>query len=363
MSNNYFKLSETLGGDLRDDRWSGPRGEVLIELKRSNNARDARDVLLGLAYALEGLSGTQALCLLTKSRFTRARLHEELGLFRSVLRPDLAERVYLAAMDEQDTVIGELPQDSPELRKFLKWLTLREFNAGGGRVSRQSVKSHVLSLLLDGRVLPTLSALQRTTKASHPTVSAAIEELTEQGLNPTKRKNRGMPPLSQTPSWEVWKRLAEAHAAERRVVRFVDPSAMARPIVDMVQRLRSLQERGLASAVTLGGVLGAKNYDSDLDITAAPRLDLSIFDTDTSFVRQLDAGLVESDDKQAKPVLVIHFAQAGERFTEISDVGRIAPPLECLADLLEIGLVSEARNFLAVLNLRADFKRDQAITS
>ena len=359
MTNSYFKSPATLNGDLRGGRWNGPTGEVLIEVKRSNNARDARDALLGLAYLMDGAPAkTDALCLLAKSRFTRARLHEELGLFRSVVRPDLAARVYLAAIDEYDTLIGELPQDSLALRSFLRELAQREINVGGGRVSRQSVKSHVLNLLLDGRVLPTLSALQRTTKASHPTVSAAIKELTEQGLQLANRKSGSPGTTWQATSWEVWKRLAEAHSAERRVVRFVDPGRMARSILDLAQRLKSLQDRGLAPAVTLGGVLGAQHYDPNLNITAAPRLDLSIFDTDTGFVRQLDAGLVESEDKQAKAVLVVHVAQTGARFTEISDAGRVAPPLECLADLLEIGLTAEARDFFVALNFLADFKRD-----
>jgi DNA-binding transcriptional ArsR family regulator len=358
MTSGYFKPTATENSGVNIARWNGRAAEVFIEVKCTSNARDARDALLGLAYRIDDLPVDEALCLLAKSRFTPARLIEELGLFRSVVRPDLAARVYLASIDEAGTMIGALPQDSPELRKFLRELVQREINAGGGRVSRQSVKSHVLNLLLDGRVPPTLSALQRTTKASHPTVSAALKELTEQGLHPANRKNSSTSATGQEPNWEVWKRLAEAHAAERRVMRFVDPSGMSRSIVDMAQRLKSLQDRGLAAVVTLGGVLGAKHYDPDFDITAAPRLDLSVFDTDISFVRQLDAGLVESDDKQAKAVLVVHFAQTGVRFTEISDAGRVAPPLECLADLLEIGLTSEARSFLNALSIRADFKRD-----
>jgi hypothetical protein len=82
MTNSYLKSPESLNGELRDDRWSGPRSDVLIEVKRSNNARDIRDLLLGLVYALERASGTQARCLLASSRFTRARLPEEQNLSR-----------------------------------------------------------------------------------------------------------------------------------------------------------------------------------------------------------------------------------------------------------------------------------------
>ena len=331
-------------------------GDVLVKVKCSSNARDARDALLALAYALaEEPSTSQALCLLAKSRFTAKRLSEELARFRSVVRPDLAMRVMLAAMDGEGQIIGELPQGPPELGGYLKEWVDKELSAGADRVSRESVKSHLAHLWLQGHIGQTLAKLQKDTRASHPTVAAALRDLDQQGLLYTDRKGV----MLREPTWEAWRRLAEAHANKRTLVRFVDPSGLSRPAMAMVEKLKSLQARGIAQAVAVGGVMGAKHYHRDLDITAPPRLDLSVFGGDIRFVRQLDAGLVVSENKDTKAVLVVHLTPAGESFTEIGAVGRAAPPLDCLADLLEIGLASEARDFAFALNSQAKSRRNE----
>jgi hypothetical protein len=355
MSSSYFKSSAPDNSVLHDDRWHEPTGDVLVELKRSSNARDVRDVLLALAYALvQEPASSQALCLLTQSRFTHKRLLDELTSFRAVLRPDLANRIALAAMDDKGELFGALPQDSPAFRNHLQGLVRQELGSGPARVSRQSVKSHLANLWLDGQTLQTQSALKRDTRASHPTVSAALTELDAQGL-------LGADHITlQEATWDAWRRFAETHAAERSVVRFVDPSGFARPPMDMAKKLASLQARGIAKAVAVGGVLGALHYDAHLNVTAAPRLDLSVYDGDTGFVRQLDAGLVVSDDKATRAVLVVHLSPSGERFAQTTEAGRVAPPLECLADLLEIGLTAEARDFALALNSRAKARRSEA---
>lgn len=60
------------------------------------------------------------------------------------------------------------------------------------------------------------------------------------------------------------------------------------------------------------------------------------------------------------PCLVVHLAAGGERFVEATETGRAASPLDCLADLLEIGLTAEARDFARALNHRAKSKSTEA---
>jgi hypothetical protein len=358
MSSSYFNSSAPNHSGLHDGRWQGPLGDVLVALKHSSNARDVRDVLLTLVYALvQEPTSSKALCLLSQSRFTRKRLLDELASFRAVLRPDLADRIALAAMDNQGQLFGELPQDSPAFRKHLQERVRQELGAGTTRVSRQSVKSHLAHLWLDGQSLQTQSAIRRDTRASHPTVSAALNELAEQDLLGADRMTL------QEPTWDAWRRLAETHATERTVLRFVDPSGLARTPIDMAKKLAGLQARGIAQTVAVGGVLGALHYDAHLNVTAASRLDVSVYDGDTGFVRQLDAGLVASDDKTARAVLVVHLSPSGEQFAPSTKAGRVAPPLECLADLLEIGLTAEARDFALALNSRAKARRSQVGTT
>jgi hypothetical protein len=97
--------------------------------------------------------------------------------------------------------------------------------------------------------------------------------------------------------------------------------------------------------------MAAYHFYEHLNITAAPRLDLSVYDGNTKFVRKLDAGLVEVGSVRAYAPLVLHL---GRRLrtpwaSRTPGVGH-ALPLECLADLLEIGLMAEAHDFTQHLN-------------
>ena len=332
-------------------RWTGGGRDVLIELKRSSNARDVRDALLGLAYVLSNEPATsRALCLLANSRLTTERLSDELNRFHSVVRKDLVSRIMLVTVDDKGRFMGALPKEAAELKAFLSGLLREKLGASADRVSRESVKSHLINLWINGQPAQTLAKLRIDTGASHPTVSAALKDLDRQGLLNTGPKGVRL----TEPTADAWRRLAESHAHKRRTVSFVDPSGYPRPPGEMLKRLKSLQERGRALTVAVSGVAGAAHYYPDLDITGPPRLDLSVFDGDLRFVEQIDAGLVASDGKEANAVLVVHFDSGDEGFVENSEFGRIAPPLDCLADLFEIGLTAEARDFALALTRRAN---------
>ena len=118
-----------------------------------------------------------------------------------------------------------------------------------------------------------------------------------------------------------------------------------------------MQDSEIAQTVALGGVVGATHYYPDLDITAPPRLDLCVLDGDTGFMRQLDASLVPTQNPADKAVLVFHLTRGGDRFVETTEAGRIASPLDCLADLLGMGVVAEAGKFARALNRRAKAMR------
>lgn len=330
-------------------RWRGPEGSVLVEVKRSSNARDLRDALLALTYALaQDAAASRALCVLTRTKFSERRLQEELARFRSVVRPDLGERVFLAAMDAKGQIVGELPDSAPDLGRFVAALAQAE--PGAGRVSRQAVKAFLVECWLDGQGPQSVSRLKARTGASYPTVAAALEDLRLLGVLSERHAPRA---LLREPSWEAWRRLAEGQAADRKIIRFVDPSGQARRPLQMERRLRSMRDQGAAQKVAIGGVLGALLHDPELDISTAPRLDLCVYDGDTRFMRKLDAALVETDEVTAKAAVVLHLARPpahgplGHRPDPV-----VAPPLDCMADLLEMGYQAQARDFALALNRR-----------
>jgi len=210
MVSSYLESAHAPSSDLFDGCWMGPLGEVFVEVKRSSNARDVRDGLIGLAYQLaRAPASSQAICLLGgKSRLGPKRLREEIANFRDAIHPRIADRIWLAVLDQEGGIQGEIPQDSVELRAFLHDLAARELGSRGEKVTRETVKAHLINLWLDGMVPISQAYLSRATKASAPTVSAAMAELDIQGLLQTTSIGVTLNELG----WDDWRRLAEAHA-------------------------------------------------------------------------------------------------------------------------------------------------------
>jgi hypothetical protein len=118
-------------------------------------------------------------------------------------------------------------------------------------------------------------------------------------------------------------------------------------VESLLRRLRQLQTQEVA----IGGVLGAKHYQPSLDIIGNPRLDLSIYNgrkiADLSFVEKLDPGLEKATHRDESPSLVIHAIRRGESLFQPGDDGLSwADPVECLLDLHENRLESQALEFL-----------------
>lgn len=334
-----------------DTRWSGSAGYVLVEIMRSSNARDVRDALIGLAYALDQESASsQALCLLGRSRLTPQRLQEEVKQFRTIVRSDLASRIALASVTAEGRILGDIPQDCPSLRTYLTKRIRLELNSGGDRVGREAIKAHLVHQWINGHGPLSQAQLSRETKASAPTVAAALRELEQRNL------------LSTTPagvtlwelSWEAWKHLIEAYGAKRATIRYTDPSGLPYPPWEMIKRLHKLQSRGNATSVAVGGVVGATHYDPDFDLTAPPRVDLCVYDGDIDFMKKLDAGLVVTTDLKAKAIVVVHQVQSD--FGCVTDPNglRIASPMDCLADVLEFGLTTQAKELAMIFNRQAN---------
>jgi hypothetical protein len=106
------------GRNFTDDglvspHWDNPAGpDVLAEIRRTSTARDVREGLLALAYAVDGAARpATGLCVVVDSRLSISRLEAELSRFRSVVRPEVAHRIHLVATKTGPTLHlnGELP--------------------------------------------------------------------------------------------------------------------------------------------------------------------------------------------------------------------------------------------------------------
>lgn len=346
-------MSQSQIADARreyDGRWAGPDGDFLVEVQSTNNARDVRGALLALAYALEKeLTSTQAMLVLTQSKLSTARLREELNRFRDIVKDGVGRKIHLVAFDEAvDRMNGASAPLNEDLALFIRNLVLHEKATQGGRVSRVFVQSLIVDRWLQGQPMASASEVLGESRASKPTVIAALEHLRQLDVIAGPNGDFAVWP----PGWDAWHSLALDLKSERKAVRFADPSGLARGPSALLNRLHKLMDGASPPPdVALSGVLAAYQFHEHLNITAAPRLDLSVYDANTKFVRKLDAGLVEVDNPRTHAPLVLHL---GRRLRKPLSTGTrgvgLASPLECLADLLDIGLTAEAHDFAAHLN-------------
>ena len=351
-----------------DGRWAGHGGDVLVEVKRTNNVRDIRDGLLTLAYLLadEPTSTTALLCVLTtQSRLSPTRLNDEADRFLSVLRPNLADRVRLIRIQEAESGVKLPYAVEPEFLSshavepgFLSWLkdvVARETT--GVRATRQTVTSALALSWLRGAEPMTVRSLQVLCGASYPTVANAVAKFNDSDLLEPRTDRRLL--VRYIPV-ALWMKIAEQHAGSRKLHRFIDPTDQTKSPETLSAMLFKLQQQGLAAKVAVGGVLGARHYFSDLDITASPRLDLSLYGAGgLDFVRRLDAALEETEDARAKAALVVHDTSEPVQFIDHLN-GTWASELECCADLLEIGLTREAHEMMtALINRRLSKRKGQ----
>ena len=99
-----------------DGRWVGPGGDILVEVTRTNNARDLRGALLALAFALrKEVPTTKGLLVLADSKLSAGRLAGELDQFRSIVKDEVGNKIHLVAFDEGSLRMKGLIPDINEL--------------------------------------------------------------------------------------------------------------------------------------------------------------------------------------------------------------------------------------------------------
>ena len=317
--------------------------EVLVE---SRDTRRLRAALMEMARVVSTDKMYRVVLVLDEPAITESRLREEWQGAGAVIRPELFGRLAMAIRQSgRWTGVPVSPDASevPVLDEILRHEISRR-PAGSGRNSE--AHHEILRILIHqwllGRGPVAVSALMEISGTSHPTVARSLERL-DHYL--TRHSDRSVE-LRIFPR-EEWARLLAVSDDVRNTVRFVDRSGQARSPESLLRRLRQLQRPEIA----VGGVLGAKHYQPSLDLIGNPRLDLSIHSgrkvADLSFVERLDPALERATQRDASPTLVIHHIRRAESlFQPGADHLPWADPVECLLDLHEARLESQALEFL-----------------
>lgn len=327
-----------------DGCWERGAQKVWVEVKPGTHSfRNVRASLLGLAYLLAHDPDSRALLVLHESRISADRLQAETKLVEQTLRPDVAKRLSLVVPID-DIYIG-LPHDLDN-DDFRSWLAaLVEKESQRGTKSRQSYEE-VLKVMIRQKLLGgdpvTTDWITKAVGCSYPTAAGALQRLGHMLVRRTDRKAT----LRMFPHDE-WTRLVSIADEVRGTKRFVDRSGQPRSPQSLVRRLAQLGRNDLA----IGGIEGARRYKPNIDLIGLPRLDLSLHSPkgriDWSFVQRLDPALQETEERNAPAVLVVHLVRRQTSFFEPDNDGtQWADPVECLLDLHEARLDSQAKELL-----------------
>jgi hypothetical protein len=327
-------------------------GNRLIEVKFGVDAlRTIRTSLMQLAYAVAQAPAFKGVLVLVDSTITEKRLRDEWQAARGVLRPEIMNRVTVCLA--QDGGYAGIPRDpDAETRRVLDEVVRQELPQAVSRLTRTDFSFVILKLLIHhwlGNGEPvTADWLARSAGCSYPTVASALRRL---GGLIERRSDRRIA-LRWFPKEEFARLLAVSDRA-RATARFADQSGQPRSPDTHLRRLEKLKPHGLA----IGGVLGARHFYPGLDLVGIPRLDLSQHcpgkRVDLGFIDKLDPALKRVHDPLQPATVAVHIVRHADPFFESRKGGlHWADPVECLLDLHEMRLESQAADFLRELQSR-----------
>jgi hypothetical protein len=328
-------------------------GNTLIEVKPGLRAvRNLRTGLMDLAYRLvQRTAQHRALLVLTDPEITQDRLEREWRAAQETLRPEVMERLNLVVF--KDGQFHGLPQDSdPKIRPHLERIVLEQLERGGSPLARGETYYELLEILIHQWLLDkgpmTADWLAKTAGCNYRTVASALRRLG----GAIKRHSDRRIELAYFPQ-EEFARLLAVSDRFRATTRFTDRSGQPRSPEAHLRRLEKLNVTDIA----IGGVIGARHYDADLDLVGTPRLDLSLHcpgkQMNLSFIEKLDPALKRVDDPHQPANVVIHAVRHANPLFQPRDGGlRWADPVECLIDLHEGHLDAQAADFLRALEAR-----------
>ncbi len=324
----------------------GQFGKFLIEVKNNISAtRTLKKIILDISYELIN-SNKEAILLLTDPKITKKRIEIELEKFKKIIRPEIADRLIVIVYENKKfiTLGSDLNFDiESELFRFLPQLIKKKgFRLNPTDIYFELLKVMIYQLFNNKGPLTTEWLAKNAIGCSYPPIAKALKNLG----NYVKRHSDRRVELSHFPKDE-WNKLLVMSDKVRSTINFTDISGQPRTPDLLLGKIRDLKRRDIG----IGGVFGSIYYFPDLNISGSHRLDISIHsrnnEFDPEFIEYLDPGLKKTNDPDDPVHLAVHFLRRKEPFFTSDKSGEIwADPVECLLDLHEAHLESQAEEFL-----------------
>lgn len=348
----------TLNFDMSLDDLSGFRADAVLGnsvfevLVEPRDLRRLRASLMDIARYSGGPRKRRGILVLDEPRVTESRLIEEWDGIRGIFRPEVLDRVAMVIHREgrPDHIIGQMSaqeRESVEAVVAHSRLTM-------SRPSRRPSEAFfdVLRILLvhwfrkSGPL--TSKELGEQAGFSYPTISTALVKLEPYLARHSDRRVE----LRSFPR-DAWFKLVAQSEKVRSSQGYSDRSGRPRPPEVLLGRLQELGRDDIG----ISGVLGARHYLPGLDLIGTPRLDLVVHASrgrgGNDFLRRLDPALKPSERGEV-PQVVIHTLYRPASFFQIQETAAIwADEVECLLDLHEMRLESQALEFAERLSLNA----------
>ena len=318
--------------------------EVLVDPR---DLRGIRASLIELARIVSNDPRRHGILLLDEPQISEHRLREEWKWARTLFRPEILQRITLVIRHETkpDQVLGPLSveeQDSiEEVAEHARQHAIRPMR----RPSEAFFD--ILRVLLihwfrkSGPL--TSKELSEQSGFSYPTIANALERL-EPHLN--RHSDRSVE-IRSFPK-DAWFKLVAQTEKVRASQGYADRSGRPRPPEILLDRLRECGRGDIAVA----GVLGARHYLPGLDLVGTPRLDLVVHAharrvvEPARLLRQLDPALKPAERGEPCQVVVHTLFRPEPFFSQAENGIRWADEVECLLDLHEMRLESQALEFV-----------------
>jgi hypothetical protein len=335
-------------------RSANPITDNLIEVvPRLHAVRGLRVGLIDLAGRLTEMDAdATAVLVLADPLITDQRLDDEWRLTERILRPELLQRMTVVV--SRGGKLRGYPRDPDPATQLRVERALKTGpDSAGLRLPRTDTYPEILKVLvarhLTGGGPMTADRLAQTVGCNYRTVARTLDRLRPSLGARSDRKIE----LREFPR-EEWAGLVALGDRARTTIRFVDTSGQPRSPQSLVTRLEKMGSHDVA----VGGVLGAAHYGPKIEFAGSARLDLSVHCPASSlalaFVGRLDPALARSNDPALPAALVLHVVRRRESLFEADTSGglRSADPAECLLDLHEARLETQARNLFDALEAR-----------
>jgi hypothetical protein len=338
----YFHAVSTLRFDVILDDLPGFRADAVLGdsvfgvLIEPRDLRRLRASLMDIARVTAANPTRRGILVLDGPQISEPRLAEEWAGARAVIRPEVFKRLAMVVHHEGKPPRADESLTAEERDQIATAVEHERGHAVRKIGGRSEAFFDILRPLLIGwfrRSGPlTSKELSAQTGFSYPTISNALRELE--------------PYLLRAFPKDAWFRLVAQAEIVRFTQAFTDPSMRPRSPEVLLQRFRELKR----SDIAVGGVLGARHYLPGLDLVGTPRLDLVVHSMrpggSHEFLRKLDPALKPAKRGEPARVFVHTLCRPVTFFQESGDGIVWADEVECLLDLHEARLESQALEFL-----------------